>query len=82
MIADTECGSEERWACALSWSAKPFALLFPSFREAILIDADAFFLQNPQVLFDNAAYVQTGVLFFHGRLTRPWSKRLLQQILP
>lgn len=82
-IADTECGSEERWAYALSWSAKLFALLFSSFREAILIDADASFLQNPQVPFDNTAYVQTGALFFHGRLTRPWSrKRLLQRILP
>ena len=34
------------------WSAKSHAMLLSSFREAIFLDADALFLQNPALLFD------------------------------
>ncbi|RMD42672.1 hypothetical protein DV735_g2424, partial [Chaetothyriales sp. CBS 134920] len=74
--------SDEGWKLA-GWAAKPFAILFSSFREAIFIDADSLFFQNPEVLFDDPGYKATGALFFRDRLLLPGSKkRWLQQILP
>ena len=74
--------NDEGWRLA-GWAAKPFAILFSSFREVIFIDADSLFFRNPEVLFDEAQYKQTGALFFKDRLIMPESKkRWLQQILP
>jgi len=68
--------NDEGWRLA-GWAGKPFTILFSSFRETILIDADALFF------FDDPAYVKTGALFFRDRLFMPESKkRWLQQILP
>lgn len=65
------------------WAGKPFAILLSSFREAIFIDADAMFLANPEILFEDPGYEETGSLFFKDRLMFPESKRKwLQQILP
>jgi alpha 1,3-mannosyltransferase len=65
------------------WAAKPFAVLFSSFREIVFIDADSFFLQNPVALFDDFAYRETGALFFKDRLMSPESKReWMQKVLP
>jgi hypothetical protein len=70
------------WKLA-GWAGKPFAILFSSFREAIFIDADSLFLQNPEILFEDEAYRKTGALFFKDRLMMPESKkRWLQEILP
>lgn len=74
--------NDEGWKLA-GWAAKPFAILFSSFREAIFIDADSLFFTNPEVLFDDPSYQRTGALFFRDRLIMPESKkRWLQQILP
>ncbi|GFF49962.1 hypothetical protein IFM58399_08687 [Aspergillus lentulus] len=70
------------WTLA-GWAGKPFAILFSSFREAIFIDADSLFLQNPEILFEDEAYQKNGALFFKDRLMMPESKkRWLQEILP
>ncbi|CEI66537.1 hypothetical protein FVEN_g8286 [Fusarium venenatum] len=50
------------------WAIKPFALLASKFEQAILIDADAVFLQKPEKLFDQAPYVNKGAYLFHDRL--------------
>ncbi|KAG8676733.1 hypothetical protein FPOAC1_002741 [Fusarium poae] len=50
------------------WAIKPFALLASKFEQAILIDADAVFLQKPEKLFNEAPYVNTGAYLFHDRL--------------
>ncbi|KAK4987275.1 hypothetical protein LTR66_007642 [Elasticomyces elasticus] len=74
--------NDEGWRLA-GWAGKPFAILMSSFREVIFIDADALFFRNPEVLFEDPAYVETGALFFHDRRIMPESKRRwLQQILP
>lgn len=51
-----------------SWAIKPFALLASRFEQAILIDADAVFLQKPETLFDHAPYVNKGAYLFHDRM--------------
>ena len=51
-----------------NWAIKPFAALASSFEEVILVDADAVFLQPPEAMFKQAAYGDTGTLFFHDRL--------------
>ncbi|KAH2970917.1 hypothetical protein KXW43_008694 [Aspergillus fumigatus] len=74
--------NDNGWTLA-GWAGKPFAILFSSFREAIFIDADSLFLQNPETLFEDEAYQKTGALFFKDRLMMPESKkRWLQEILP
>lgn len=54
-----------------------------SFREAIFIDADALFFDNPAVLFDDIQYQDTGALFFKDRSILPEDKKKwLREILP
>lgn len=65
------------------WAGKPWALLVSSFQEAIFIDADSFFFQNPEVLFNHPDYKRTGALFFKDRLMMAESKRnWLRDFLP
>lgn len=65
------------------WAIKPFAILLSSFREVIFLDSDSMFLQNPNILFEDPAYLDTGALFFKDRLLNPSDKRkFLRQILP
>ncbi|ETI20826.1 hypothetical protein G647_07168 [Cladophialophora carrionii CBS 160.54] len=74
--------NDEGWKLA-GWAAKPFAILYSSFREVIFIDADSLFFVNPATLFEDPAYQKTGALFFRDRLIMPENKkRWLQQILP
>ncbi|KAI1076933.1 mannosyltransferase putative-domain-containing protein [Whalleya microplaca] len=74
--------NDDGWTLA-GWAAKPFAILLSSFREVILIDADSLFFKNPEVLFDDPDYQETGTLFFKDRLVMPESKKgFLQQIMP
>lgn len=73
---------DEGWRLA-GWAAKPFAILLSSFREVIFIDADALFFRNPEELFSEPSYQETGALFFKDRLIMPESKKdFLRQILP
>ncbi|KAL4877386.1 mannosyltransferase putative-domain-containing protein [Aspergillus karnatakaensis] len=74
--------NDKGWKLA-GWAGKPFAILFASFREVIFIDADSLFFQNPQSLFADEAYHETGALFFKDRIIMPQSKRKwLQDVLP
>jgi alpha 1,3-mannosyltransferase len=74
--------NDEGWRLA-GWAAKPFAMLLSSFREVMFIDADSAFFRNPEVLFDDPHYRETGALFFRDRKILPENKkRWLQQILP
>lgn len=74
--------NDEGWKLA-GWAAKPFAILLSSFREVIFIDADSLFFKNPEVMFEDPGYKDTGALFFRDRLIMPESKkRWLQQVLP
>ena len=74
--------NDDGWRLA-GWAAKPFAILLSSFREAIFIDADSLFFKNPEILFEDPGYKDTGALFFKDRLIMPENrKRWLQQILP
>lgn len=50
------------------WAIKAFALLGSRFEEAILLDADAVFIQKPERLFAQRAYIEKGALLFHDRL--------------
>ena len=74
--------NDEGWRLA-GWAAKPFAILFSSFREVIFIDADSLFFKSPEILFEHTDYKRTGALFFKDRMIMPeQKKRFLQQILP
>ncbi|KAF9549406.1 hypothetical protein EC957_003795 [Mortierella hygrophila] len=53
------------------WSIKPFAMLASSFEEVMFVDADAYFLQDPAVLFQDPGYLATGALFFYDRTLFP-----------
>ncbi|CAG8136499.1 unnamed protein product [Penicillium salamii] len=41
---------------------KPFAMLFSSFEEILFLDADAFPLEKPDLLFNNEPFLSTGLL--------------------
>ncbi|GAM86395.1 hypothetical protein ANO11243_044090 [Dothideomycetidae sp. 11243] len=59
------------------WAIKPFAILASRFERVILLDADAVFLQRPEVLFRHGAFVKTGTLLFHDRLL--WQHRFVDR---
>lgn len=51
------------------WAVKAFAVLGSTFEQVMLLDADAVFLQPPEVIFEtHPAYIDTGILLFHDRL--------------
>ncbi|KAJ3412580.1 hypothetical protein HDV05_000560 [Chytridiales sp. JEL 0842] len=66
------------------WSVKPFAMLASSFEEILFMDADALFLQDPKVLFEESnLYKRDGALFFFDRTMKtneqiPWLKSYLK----
>lgn len=69
---------------SLGWAAKPFAMLMSSFREALFIDADALFFVDPETLFEDEGYIETGALFFADRNLSPQNDKRawLRQVLP
>ncbi|KAI8066647.1 mannosyltransferase putative-domain-containing protein [Gongronella butleri] len=56
------------------WDMKPFSVLASSFKEVMLIDADALFLYNPDKLFDEQGFKDTGTLFFKDRTLLQWPR--------
>ncbi|TKA72531.1 hypothetical protein B0A55_06431 [Friedmanniomyces simplex] len=65
------------------WASKPWAILMSSFREALFLDADVLFFVNPDILFDDPQYEQTGALFFKDRnLPREQKRKWLKKVLP
>ncbi|OUM68967.1 glycosyltransferase family 71 protein, partial [Piromyces sp. E2] len=55
------------------WAIKPFAILASRFEEVILLDADVFYLRNPEELFEEEGYRKTGTFFFRDRTLFPGS---------
>ncbi|KAF9107543.1 hypothetical protein BGX29_006067 [Mortierella sp. GBA35] len=49
------------------WSIKAFSMLASRFEEVILVDSDAYFLQDPALLFEDPGCKATGGLFFYDR---------------
>ena len=48
-------------------SVEAFAMLAAPYKEVIICDADAIFLQRPEALFNFPTYNATGTLFFRDR---------------
>ncbi|MQA31132.1 MAG: hypothetical protein GEU82_15080 [Luteitalea sp.] len=46
------------------WELKPFAILYSSFEDVLLLDADNVPIVNPDFLFDSPAYRTTGAVFW------------------
>ncbi|KAK5710207.1 hypothetical protein LTR17_019097 [Elasticomyces elasticus] len=66
-----------------AWAAKPWAILYSSFKEAIFVDGDVLFFADPADLFEDQQYRETGALFFKDRIMAPESKRKwLRKVLP
>jgi len=53
------------------WAIKPFAILASRFTEVILIDADAMYIHDPALWFEDEGYKETGALFFKDRTLYP-----------
>ncbi|KAG9048643.1 hypothetical protein FS837_012352 [Tulasnella sp. UAMH 9824] len=53
------------------WAIKVFAILSAPFKEVIILDADAIFLQPPELMFDFPTYKETGTLYFRDRQIFP-----------
>lgn len=55
-----------------------------SFREVLFIDADALFFTDPETLFEDEVYLETGALFFADRNLSPQNDKRawLRQVLP
>jgi hypothetical protein len=49
------------------WQIKPLIIKLSSFEEAILMDADIFFFEKPEVLLNHPGYKKTGAFFFRDR---------------
>lgn len=50
------------------WAIKPFAALGSKYEKVIVMDADAVFLQKPEVLLQSPAFERTGAFLFRDRL--------------
>lgn len=50
------------------WAIKPFAALGSTFEKVILLDADAVFLQKPEILLKHPAFQRSGAFLFRDRL--------------
>ncbi|KAI4724851.1 putative alpha-1,3-mannosyltransferase [Aureobasidium sp. EXF-10728] len=65
------------------WALKPWAMLMSSFQEVLFMDADVLFFANPEILFEDPQYLETGALFFKDRnLGREDKRKWLKKVLP
>jgi len=71
------------------WAVKSFALLASRFEEAILMDADAAYIRNPETLFEDQGYKELGTVYFRDRTREPgvnkgnrWLKSWMTDPLP
>lgn len=61
-----------------TWATKSFAVLASKFEQVLAVDADAVFLQKPDVIFENhSGYRSRGVLLFHDRLL--WQNMFIER---
>jgi len=71
------------------WAIKPFSILASRFEEVILMDADAMYIRDPAILFEDEGYIETGTVFFRDRTLFPgphsgsqWLKNWMVDPLP
>jgi len=71
------------------WAIKPFSILASRFQEVLLMDADAMYLRDPSILFDDPGYLETGTVFFRDRTLFPgphdgseWLKSWMVEPMP
>jgi len=71
------------------WAIKPFSILASRFKEVILMDADAMYIRDPAILFEDEGYIETGTVFFRDRTLFPgphggsqWLKNWMVDPLP
>ncbi|KAG0314937.1 hypothetical protein BGZ97_008813 [Linnemannia gamsii] len=68
------------------WAAKPFALMVSSFSEVILMDSDVYYMIDPELMFEDNGYKETGTLYFYDRTLFPGAggdkKRWMESFLP
>ena len=57
------------------WAIKPFAALVSKFEQVIVLDVDTVFVQKPEALFEQYAFIQHGALLFHDQLMWQHSSR-------
>lgn len=66
------------------WDMKPFVILASRFKKVMLLDADVVFLENPESLFSDKEFIDTGALYFpdrnHEAHARPFE--FLDKIFP
>ncbi len=56
---------------------RALSLLYSPFKEVLLLEPDVLFFKNPEYLFDNASYQQTGALFWKDRKIQSyWDKKI------
>lgn len=49
------------------WHVKPVVMALCRFDEVLLMDADLFFFENPEILFEHPKYIERGAYFFRDR---------------
>jgi len=71
------------------WAIKPFSILASRFQEVLLMDADAMYIRDPSILFEDEGYIKTGTVFFRDRTLFPgphvgsqWLKQWMVDPLP
>jgi len=63
-IDATQVPGYERIRPHPGWALKPFALVNSQFREVLMVDADNLPVVDPEFLFDDPRYVETGAIFW------------------
>jgi len=66
--------------------ARVYSLVYSPFSEVLLLEPDMLFLQNPESLFNDPGYTQTGALFWRDRKVQSyWDKKTwswVRQLIP
>jgi hypothetical protein len=63
---------KKRVQVSQGWPLKPFSILHSPFAEVLALDADNIPIRNPEYLFENNAYFETGAIFWPDvRVTSP-----------
>lgn len=66
-FCDFEIVFNKAFGSLRGWHSKPFMLIGSRFTEICLMDADVFFFQDPECMFEHEKYKQTGAFFFRDR---------------
>jgi hypothetical protein len=67
-FCDFEKFLNKKFGSLRGWHSKPFMLHCSRFDEICLMDADVYFFDNPEKMFLNKGYLETGAYFFRDRI--------------